>query len=700
MNRPLPSRPQDEIRLLRRFPRQLAALLAGFALAFAVTVGAYAVAERRRTEAAQRSALASEAALLAEHVALTFKEADQALEYLAEGLARDGWPGAARSGTLHDLTRRAAGPFAQIGSVFVVDAAGRLVAISNGMPAGADLSDREYFTIHRDRSRGVLHVAAPLRSRVSGQWRFFLTRRLDGTGGTFAGVAGVALDPSFYDRLYRSLRLLEGKRIALRREDGVILVQTPSEAAAGEAPGGEDAERFQADARVPGYPAVASVSMPAARVLAAWRGRVAWQGGAAALLFAVIGGLALGLVRGVRRLEASLSEKARLEEAVIRASRLESLRVLAGGIAHDFNNLLAGVLANVEVARETTGGDRDTAEALDDAAAAARVAATLARQLLAFSRGGAPVRESVALAEIVEQSARFVLHGSACRLALHLAPELWPAEVDAGQIGQVVQNLVLNASQAMGPEGGTIRVSARNRQVDEVDAAAAGVAAGAYVELAVADEGPGIAPELAARVFEPFFTTKAGGNGLGLATVEVIVRNHGGAVMVASELGHGATFRLLLPAAAGPPSAAVAPAAATAVPSGLRVLVVEDEPLLRSGALRMLARLGCEGVGCADGRDALERVRAARSAGWRFDAALVDVTMTGGMGGAELLEALRELDASIRVILSSGYGEAVLGGPLATTGAAGFLAKPYTLEQLRSALVVAVDPRVGGRGTG
>jgi signal transduction histidine kinase len=715
-------RPNDDPGRLAQLPRQLLGLTAAFGVVFLVVLAAFLAGERRLAVARAERRLATEAALLAEHTMLTLREATLALDWLAEHVAAAGGPGAADTVELQRIARDVAGRFPQIGSVFAVGPGGALTASSDvrGAVPKVDVSDRDYFRHHREDPSLELHVGAPVRSRLSGGWRFFLTRRVDGPGGRFEGVVGVALDPGFYDRFFSSLELPAGKRAVLYRRDGLVLVQTPFEdAAMGQdlsrqplftealpaADGGafhapeagfDRSERWVGYRRVPEFPLVATVSASPDQVFAESRRTVRWQAGIASVLFAVIAGLALGLARHARRLRASLEARARLEAELIRTARLESLAVLAGGIAHDFKNLLGGVLANVEVAREEVPAASETRAALDDAAAAARRADGLARQLLAFSGGGAGERGAASLPALVEESARFVLHGSASRLELQLAPGLRAAAVDEVQLGQVIQNLVLNADQAM-PGGGVIRVSARNRALAPAEAAAAALAPGEYVEIAVSDQGPGVDPEHAGRIFDPFFTTKQGGHGLGLAVVDAILRRSGGKVTVASEPGHGSTFRLLVPAAAGlPPGAAPAPGP-EGLPPGLRVLVVDDEPLLRAGAVRMLARLGCEAEGASDGAEALRRCRSALSAGWRYDAVVADVTIVGGLGGRQLLGALRALDPGVRVILSSGWAPP---GPGGDDRADGWLGKPYTREELASALVAALRPpreRAGSR---
>ncbi|HWL17906.1 MAG TPA: ATP-binding protein [Opitutus sp.] len=250
------------------------------------------------------------------------------------------------------------------------------------------------------------------------------------------------------------------------------------------------------------------------------------------------------VARQTAEIRAQWEKAARLEAELMRTSKLESLGVFAGGIAHDFNNLLTVILGNLTLARLDDGLSPESAGCLAQSERAAHRARDLTQQLLTFARGGSPVRDAVQLEEIVRESTQFALHGAAVRVEFDIAPGLWSVEVDKGQIGQVVQNILLNATQEMAEEG-KVQVTLRNETVTEVRA---GLAPGKYVKLSVSDTGAGIPPETLGRIFEPYFTTKQQGNGLGLATVYSIVKRHGGQIEVESALGRGSTFHVWLPA--------------------------------------------------------------------------------------------------------------------------------------------------------
>jgi PAS domain S-box-containing protein len=386
-----------------------------------------------------------------------------------------------------------------------------------------------------------------------------------------------------------------------------------------------------------------------------------------------------------------LTERKRLEGEVLKVRKLESLGVLAGGIAHDFNNLLMGILGNLSLAREELANPAEAAELLHEAEQATLRARKLTQQLLTFSRGGAPVRKVIALRPVVEEAASFALSGATARGEQTFAQDLWAVQADAGQIGQVIHNLVINAVQAM-TQGGVIRISCDN--VSLADGEVVPLPAGRYVRLAVQDTGPGIAPEHLPRVFDPYFTTKAGGHGLGLASVYSIARKHGGHVTVASAPGAGTTFEVYLPAASGEISGARPPAAVVpAAPRGTRILVMDDEAAVRRVGASMLERLGYDVESAADGAAAIEAARAARERGRPFDLMLLDLTVPGGMGGVEALKQIRAFEPGAVFIATSGYSNDPVMSDFRAYGFAAAVAKPYSLDDLGQALASANGAR-------
>jgi CheY-like chemotaxis protein len=352
--------------------------------------------------------------------------------------------------------------------------------------------------------------------------------------------------------------------------------------------------------------------------------------------------------------------------------------VLAGGIAHDFNNLLTGVLGNLSLAREQLAPGSTLLELLDESEQAAQRARGLTQQLLTFSKGGAPVKKVLSAWSVVEDAATFALRGSAVRGELTVCEGLWSVEADAGQLAQVIQNLVLNGAQAM-PRGGTIRVRGDNVELGAASGTPLG--AGRYVRISVQDEGEGIPPEHLPRIFDPYFTTKRSGVGLGLATVYAIVKKHGGHVSVASHLGGGTVFDVWLPAT-GRVADPQAERARPVFRGRGRVLVMDDERIVRNTASGMLQTLGFEVLTASDGADAVALYGAERRAGRPIAAVLMDLTVPGGMGGVEALRALKAIDPAVRGVATSGYSTDPVMADRGAYGFAGVLPKPYTFDDL------------------
>lgn len=402
---------------------------------------------------------------------------------------------------------------------------------------------------------------------------------------------------------------------------------------------------------------------------------------------ACLWGAATFTVDGQRRLltiAQDISATVRVQEELAKAQKLESLGLLAGGLAHDFNNVLTGVLGNLSFARMLLGERHGAAECLADCEKAALRASELTRQLLTFSRGGAPTRKVVETRRLIEEAVSFALRGSNVKAVIDLPAELWLLNADEGQIAQILANLLINAKQAMSA-GGAVTIRAANQTVAARDV----LTSGPYVRIEVADTGAGIAAELLSKVFDPYFTTKPGGTGLGLSSVYSIVKRHAGRVEVASVLGVGTTFTLYLPAAAqGSVHVPASDASAAPQPqSGQgKVLVMDDEALIRELASRVLEKLGYEAVTCADGEDAVRLFRAAHACGVPFRGVLLDLTVPGGMGGKEAAAQIRALDPAAILIVSTGYCNDPVVADCQAFGFSGAVAKPYAAEALAAEL--------------
>lgn len=385
-----------------------------------------------------------------------------------------------------------------------------------------------------------------------------------------------------------------------------------------------------------------------------------------------------------------ITERKRLEQHLRRTENLESVGLLAGGIAHDFNNLLVGILGNISYARTEVCTRDVLLEVLGEAEHAALRAKSLTQQLLTFAKGGAPVRKAGRIRELMEEASRFVLAGSKSAYRLQAEPGLWNAYMDGGQISQVLENIVLNAHQAM-PNGGIIHLVATNFVCAASDEAEMGeLRPGRYVKVSIRDTGVGMSPATMARIFDPYFTTKSSGTGLGLSVAYSIISKHEGTITVTSHPGEGTTFCVYVPATDEVPEAAVTPGP-TAPCGGGRVLVMDDEDFIRALAARMLVALGYEADCVADGAGAIECYRVAMAEGRPYAAVLLDLTIPGGMGGEEVMQHLRRLDPEVRAIVSSGYALEPVFSDFARHGFKGGIAKPYDMQALAAAFAEVLN---------
>jgi PAS domain S-box-containing protein len=380
----------------------------------------------------------------------------------------------------------------------------------------------------------------------------------------------------------------------------------------------------------------------------------------------------------------------RLERELQRANKLESLGVLAGGIAHDFNNALTGIIAHIGLAKLDLPEESETHEMLSEAEQACRRATSLTRQLLTFSRGGMPVRRPLALGPLIQETATFAATGSPSRCSFDIAAELEIAEVDEGQIAQVIHNLVLNATQAM-PDGGLITVSARNVQVGPDGVTGASLEPGRYVRITVQDQGPGVPPEIIERLFDPYFTTKERGSGLGLAVAYAVARSHDGWLAVESRAGRGAMFHLYLPAAKAQAASDGGTGLSAPIQSA-EILFMDDEETIRRGMSEVLTRMGHRVTLAADGDEAVRLYQQRFAGGRPFDLVILDLTVPGGIGGYEAIGRLRQIDPGVRAIASSGYSDNPVMAKAAELGFAGILPKPYTPSELFAAIAGVLGP--------
>ncbi len=399
-------------------------------------------------------------------------------------------------------------------------------------------------------------------------------------------------------------------------------------------------------------------------------------------------------IEDIQAAREATAAKERIERKLAETAKLESLGVLAGGIAHDFNNLLTGVLGNASLLRLELEAQSPHLAAIGQIETAAHRAADLCKQMLAYSGKGRFVVKNVDLNRLITETAR-LLEISISKhtvLRFHLAPQLPAIEADETQIRQIVMNLVINASEAIGERSGVVALATGTTYLDSRYAATLRfeqtLPPGPYTWIEVSDNGCGMAPEVVERIFDPFFSTKFTGRGLGLAAVQGIVRGHRGGIKIYSEPGKGTTFRLLFPSAPGP-AQPVAPAAAPAAWQGHgKVLVVDDEETVRSVAARLLAHAGFTAETANDGVAALELFRRGPAA---YAFVLLDLTMPH-LDGEETFRQLRHIYPGVRVVLMSGFNYQEVITRFAGKGLAGFVPKPLDGRALLEAARAAVGP--------
>ena len=374
-----------------------------------------------------------------------------------------------------------------------------------------------------------------------------------------------------------------------------------------------------------------------------------------------------------------ITERKRLQEELQRAEKLESLDVLAGGIAHDFNNLLTGLFGNIELARIQIPSGSPAGRCLDEVICIFDRARDLAQQLLTYAKGSVPTRSDVQVAEILRECCRFSLSGSNIRYNVTADDDLPSAKADPNQLSQVFTNILINARQAMA-EGGSLSISIEKRVLEAGQIVQ--LPAGHYIRIAIKDSGIGIPKDVLPKIFDPFFTTKPQGSGLGLATSFGITKNHGGHIEVDSTPGVGSTFTIWLPVFLGTVPELPRTGTQESLKGDGRILVMDDERVIRDLAERMLRVGGYDVALVSCGEEALESYQQADLSGKPFDAVILDLTIRGGMGGMETAAALHKLDFNAAIIISSGYASDPGFSKLRECGFISTIPKPYLLQEL------------------
>ena len=372
-----------------------------------------------------------------------------------------------------------------------------------------------------------------------------------------------------------------------------------------------------------------------------------------------------------------ITRRKALEAQYEQAQKMESLGTLAGGIAHDFNNLLGGIFGYLDLARKKTKEPK-IAEYLTKAFHTSERAKGLTLQLLTFSKGGTPVKKVEALVPFLQETTHFALSGSNVSCSFHLPDDLWMCDYDKNQIGQVIDNIIINAHHSM-PSGGNIHVVATNMTVREKEHP--GLSPDKYVKISISDAGAGIQEKHISKIFDPFFTTKQKGSGLGLATSYSIVKRHGGIIEVESEPGVGSTFHVYLPATKKHGAKEKTLTEKLYQGSG-HILIMDDEQMIQEVLTDMIETMGFSVTATDEGREAVEAFKKATKLNSPFCAVILDLTVPGGMGGKETVKEIRKTDKTIPVFVVSGYSEeAAIANP-EKYGFTASLQKPFMIEQL------------------
>ncbi len=377
-----------------------------------------------------------------------------------------------------------------------------------------------------------------------------------------------------------------------------------------------------------------------------------------------------------------LTKRKQHEREWLQTQKLESLNILAGGIAHDFNNILVGIVGNISLLQMAENLDAETVSCLQDLEKATIRATGLTNQLLTFSKGGKPIKKEDDLIPLMKQTIQLVTPGSNCKILFHKKEEHMITNIDASQIQQVFNNLIINAMQAM-PRGGNIAVEMEKCKVPSVDIVP--IIDHDYGLITITDKGSGIPKEFANRIFEPYFTTKDTGTGLGLASSYSIIRNHQGYIKFTSELGKGTVFYVYLPLVSE--TSMTPPVSNTLFPNyNKHALIIDDDEMVCKTIQKMLRKFGITADIEEDGFSAIEKYQKKLATENPYDLAIIDLTIPGSIGGKETMERLQALDPEITAIVSSGYSHNPIMANYADFGFKEVLVKPYNLGEIRQKL--------------
>jgi two-component system, cell cycle sensor histidine kinase and response regulator CckA len=379
----------------------------------------------------------------------------------------------------------------------------------------------------------------------------------------------------------------------------------------------------------------------------------------------------------------AITERKRMEEELQKSRKLESLAIFAGGIAHDFNNLLTTIMGNLSLGKIYAQSESNALAVLTSAERACHQAKRLTRQLITFSKGGEPIKRVISISKLLRDAVPFALSGSRTRYELSLPDNLWWTEADEGQMNQVINNIMINADQAM-PEGGIIEVCAENVIAGAKDGLC--LKTGKCIKITIKDRGIGIPEKYLQKIFDPYFTTKHEGSGLGLAIAYSIINKHNGCIKVESEAEAGTTFHIYLPASERELFTVKDISEEKILHGQGKILFMDDQQGIRDTVREMLVYLGYKVEVAGDGSEAITLYKSAKESGQDFDVVILDLTVPDGMGGKEAIKKLRDLDPEVKAIVTSGYSHDPIMSEFKKYGFCGVVNKPYEIKEISKVL--------------
>lgn len=383
-----------------------------------------------------------------------------------------------------------------------------------------------------------------------------------------------------------------------------------------------------------------------------------------------------------------MRDRKMIEAQLQQTQKMDAIGTLAGGIAHDFNNVLGVITGNITYALSLLNREEELFKVLSEIKKGAAQAQKLTQQLLTFAKGGAPIKKVTDLNPLIHESSQFVTRGSKSKCTYDLSPDLWPADVDEGQISQVIHNLVINSNQAM-PDGGIIAIETKNKVIHGDETLS--LHEGLYILITVKDQGTGIPKEHIEKIFDPFFTTKQKGSGLGLATSYSIIKKHGGDIAVHSEPGSGTTVRVYLPASSKAMEKKQEKTVVSHTGQG-RILIMDDQEPILAMVSRMLNHMGYQTEEATDGAQAIKMYREAFHSHTPFDLVILDLTIPGGVGGIRTIRELLKIDPRVKAIVSSGYSNDPIMSNYHDYGFCGVVPKPYSINEIARLLNTLLGP--------